>query len=83
MTLGLLADDESIHCEAAGGCGVQHGSRHWVGSHGEPTNSVNFSGAEALLFQPVQQLMTDERRSLVMEGGTTHIDVVVRFLAGS
>ena len=82
VRLTFLTHDERVEILATRGRGVQNRERHGVRAEGEPTDRVNFSGAEACLLEGVEQDVPDQRRGTVVQRDAAQVDVVVGLLTG-
>ena len=60
---------------------MHHGGGHRVGAHRQTAHRVVVFGPETSFFQHVQHDVADQGACLVMEGGSAHIDVEIRFFA--
>jgi hypothetical protein len=77
VSLRVLADHEGVEVPATGRGGVQEGGRDGVGAEGQAANGVDLAGAKASNPKLLEHDVPHERRSLMVEGHPTQIDVVV------
>jgi hypothetical protein len=77
VSLCGLAHYESVDLAPASRCLVHDCGCDWIGAHGQTAGSIKVGNASSI--EHVEHYLSDKWGSLVVQGGSTQINVVVGF----